>query len=110
MTRGQGGWTESVLYDFGENSGDGGVPSSGVVLDGAENLYGVAPKGGIYSGGTVYELSPGSGGWNETLLYTFGGKKNDVFQADTGLVWDDAGNLYGTTFSGGAYGMVGSFN
>jgi uncharacterized repeat protein (TIGR03803 family) len=104
LTPGSSGWTESVLYSFGEGKGDGGHAGSGVVLDGSGNLYGVVPFGGNGGRGTAYELSPGSGGWAETLLYSFGGRKNDGYEANTGLIWDDAGDLYGTALSGGAYG------
>jgi uncharacterized repeat protein (TIGR03803 family) len=104
LTPGSSGWTESVLYSFGANNGDGIVPYAGVVLDAAGDLYGTTVGGGASEGGTVYELSPGSGGWNETLLYGFGGKNNDGYCPYAGLIWDNAGDLYGTTEMGGTHG------
>jgi len=103
LTSESNGWTESVLYSFGENKGDGGRPYSGVVLDAAGNLYGVTPGGGRWLGGMEYELSPGSNGWSETLLHSFGGG-NDGYSSLAGLTWDGASKLYGTTSKGGAQG------
>jgi uncharacterized repeat protein (TIGR03803 family) len=49
-------------------------------------------------------LSRRSGGWDETLLYSFGGKNNDGYEPEAGLTWDYAGNLYGTAEMGGTHG------
>ncbi len=105
--RSGGGWTESVLYSFQDGS-DGGVPYGGLVMDAAGNLYGAAAVGG--SGfedfpGTIYELSPpvGSGGsWTFTKLYTFQSSSSTDGSNPYGtLIFDHAGNLYGTTVGGG---------
>jgi uncharacterized repeat protein (TIGR03803 family) len=100
LTPGSNGWTESVLHSFGKP--DGGRPYSGVVLDAKGNLYGVTSGGGDLLGGAAYELSPGSDGWTETLLHTFGGT-NDGYFSLGGLAWDGTNKLYGTTSKGGAY-------
>jgi uncharacterized repeat protein (TIGR03803 family) len=100
--------TESVLYSFSGGS-DGGGPPAGLVADRAGNFYGVTASGGQTSGncannqgcGVVFELSPdGSGGWTETVLYTFTGGTDGAFPASTLLI-DDSGNLYGAAASGG---------
>jgi uncharacterized repeat protein (TIGR03803 family) len=103
--------TETVLYRFTGGS-DGGHPTSGLVLDDAGNLYGTAQVGGqsatyechLAGCGVVFELSPPTqpgGSWTETTLYAFlGSPDGNVPWAS--LIFDKAGNLYGTTFSGGA--------
>jgi len=104
-----GKWTEQVIYSFCSNSGcsDGSYPASGVVFDTAGNLYGTTFSGGDYGGGTVFELMPNNGMWTEKVLHSFG-EGNDGTGPEAGLVIDANGNLYGTTFFGGAYhgGMV----
>src|SRR5260370_1173244 len=66
------GWTETVLYRFcpqgGSNCSDGAAPSSGLIMDGAGNLYGTTARGGAGGsfGGTVFKLAPTGTGWAET--------------------------------------------
>lgn len=100
--------TEPVLYNFGAQVGDGSVPSSRLTSDGAGNFYGTTRgQGWGGSGGTVFELSPnGSGGWNETVLYVFCSAPNCADGANpySGVIFDHAGNLYGTAYDGGAPG------
>ncbi len=99
---GSGGWTETVLYSLGTNS-DESSPTGGLIMDAAGNLYGTASYGGSYGWGTVFKLSPSSGGWTETTLYSFSGG-DDGLGPNGNLVMDAAGNLYGTTFNGGQGG------
>jgi hypothetical protein len=100
-----GGWTETVLYAF-LGTTDGGQPQSGVILDSAGNLYGTTLLGGdvgcsSIGCGTVYELVKGSGGtWTEKILHEFTGG-SDGGNPFGGLVFDSAGNLYGTTSAWG---------
>src|SRR5579872_2339623 len=104
-----GPWNETVLYTFlGPEVGDGGNPISSVIFDGNGNLYGTTPIGGAASAGAVFELTPpanGSGQWSEIILYSFKGSP-DGESPEAGLRFDQTGNLYGTTSSGG----VGSCN
>ena len=95
-------WTESVLYSFTGGS-DGINPPAGVTLDTHGNLFGTTSLGGANGVGVVYELSPSSSGWTETILYNFQGL-NDGQNPVGGVVLDRAGNLYGTTFDGGVNG------
>ena len=92
-------WQETVLHSFTGGS-DGEDPGNGnLVFDQAGNLYGATATGG-YGEGLVYEFSPSNGGWKETVLYDFNGE--DGFNPNSGLLLDNAGNLYGTTDAGGA--------
>jgi uncharacterized repeat protein (TIGR03803 family) len=93
-------WQETVLYNFTGGS-DGGNPyTSNVVLDSAGNLYGTTGGGGEYGAGVVFELNPSGGSWTETVLYSFTGGADGGGPA-SGVIFDAAGNLYGTTVNGG---------
>ncbi len=93
---------ESVLYSFGSTSADGINPVTNVTFDAAGNLYGVAAAGGANGYGTVFELMPQSGGgWTEKTLYSFGNSAFDGKVPTGALIFDGAGNLYGTTAYGG---------
>jgi uncharacterized repeat protein (TIGR03803 family) len=99
---GNGGFNETTLHHFTLGA-DGAYPRSSVIFDNAGNLYGTASGGG-YGYGVVFQLSRVGSGWNETTLYTF------TNGADGGIPWsslimDSAGNLYGTTISGGPGGF-----
>jgi len=96
-------WTETVLYRFAGGS-DGAAPASNLIFDAAGNLYGTTNGGGnVSSGGTVFQLTPPlaqGGAWTETVLYRFAGGRDGKTPL-AGLVFDQAGNLYGTTLFGG---------
>jgi uncharacterized repeat protein (TIGR03803 family) len=105
---GHGGWNETVLHRFNPFNGDGYAPFSGLIFDSAGNLYGTTAGGGTQGFGTVFELAPdGHGGWNETVLHSFDSQDGEAPIA--GLIFDAAGNLYGTTERGGAQGMGTAF-
>jgi hypothetical protein len=80
--------TEKIVHSF-SGGADGSNPPGGVVLDANGNLYGVMPGGGTTDGGTVFELSPSSGGtWSKTLLYSFNSKQGDLGYPASNLVFD----------------------
>jgi uncharacterized repeat protein (TIGR03803 family) len=88
---------ETVLYNF-TGGADGANPGAGVIRDSAGNLYGTTSAGGLCAGcGVVFELHAAG---NETTLYSFTGGA-DGARPLAGVVRDSAGNLYGTTYSGG---------
>jgi uncharacterized repeat protein (TIGR03803 family) len=95
LTPSNGGWTERTLYHLGSD-----MPVSGVIFDKSGNLYGTTSQGGIYGFGMVYELTPSGDGWVENTLYSFQGG-SDGENPWGGLIFDDSGNLYGTTVQGG---------
>jgi uncharacterized repeat protein (TIGR03803 family) len=100
LTPSGGGWTEQVLYSFQGGSNDGELPYGGLIFDQAGNLYGTALDGGSAGDGVIYELTPSSGGWTETILHAFQG--SDGSQPFAGLIADKSGNLYGVASGGGS--------
>jgi len=97
-----GAWQEVVLHSFGSET-DGTGPIGDLIFDASGNLYGATRNGGSFGYGTVYELTPTPSGWQETVLHDFAGGSGGESTA-TGVVLDKAGNLYGTTESGGDVG------
>jgi uncharacterized repeat protein (TIGR03803 family) len=105
---------ETEIYSFCSDPDctDGALPLGGLIQDAAGNLYGTTEEGDSY--GTVYQLAPptqSGGNWTETVLYNFACSDPtcpDGANPFAGLVQDAAGNLYGTTMSGGGYGSVGT--
>ncbi|MFY9646853.1 MAG: choice-of-anchor tandem repeat GloVer-containing protein [Terriglobales bacterium] len=91
-----GSWTEETLHTF--NSGAGGL-----AVDATGNLYGVTSFDGSYGYGSVFELSPGSGGWTETDLYSFNPENGSDGWYPSAVVLDGKGNIYGTTYYGGVF-------
>ena len=91
---------ETVLYSF-TGGDDGGYPFAGVILDWAGNLYGTAAVGGAAGAGVVFKLDKKG---HETVLYSFTGGDDGGYPYYANLIQDWAGNLYGTTSSGGAAG------
>jgi uncharacterized repeat protein (TIGR03803 family) len=90
---------EKVLHSF--NGKDGNGPA-GLIFDGSGNLYGTTSVGGKYDYGTVFELSPKTGGgWTETVLHNFDYNHKDGTLPEPSLIFDRSGNLYGTTDLGG---------
>jgi len=90
---------EKVLYNF-TGGADGANPNSSLIFDASGNLYGTTYAGGANGDGTVFEVTQAG---VETVLYSFAGG-TDGANPMSKLSFDAAGNLYGTTFYGGAYG------
>lgn len=102
--KGGGAWTETVLHSF--QGLDGKIPIGGLNFDGAGNLYGTTSEGGTANYGVVFELSPqGGGSWTETVLYSFGANsQDDGGYPVASMIFDSAGDLYGTAAYGGGGG------
>jgi hypothetical protein len=105
-------WTKTVLHSFNGGIGDstdGYDPNGGLVFDRSGAIYGTTGGGGtgpsIYADGTIFKLTPSANGiWQETVLLSFIGigaaAQAGVFP-NPGLIIDDAGALFGTTYFGG---------
>src|ERR1700677_4167453 len=102
MPNSEGGYSEKILHSFNYNGRDGYNPLAGLILDVAGNLYGTTIGGGIYAYGTVYELTPRTGGgWRQMILHNF--EDADGQEPRGGVILDGLGNLYGTTLHGGTF-------
>ena len=101
---GNGSWTETVIYNFcpaAPSCTDGQNPAfSTLLFDANGNLYGTANSGGATGNGVVYKLSPSSGTWTQSVVYSFLGQP-DAANPVNGLIMDGAGNLFGTAYNGG---------
>ena len=88
-----GSWTESVLHSF--NSGDGAYSRRRPHLRCGRKSLRHDLRGGAHNFGTVFKLTPNAdGSWTESVLYRFRG--NPASTPFAGLIFDAAGNLYGT--------------
>lgn len=102
MTPGPGGtWQFTTLYEF-QGQPDAGFPYGGLIADAHGILYGTTYYGGANGAGSVFKLGPGPtfGAWRDAVLYSFQGSTDGGMPLST-LVFDSAGNLYGTSSAGG---------
>jgi len=91
------GWTEQILHNFCSQPDceDGASSWASLTIDGAGNLFG--------TGHVAFELSRNfNGTWIETTLHVFTGQNGDGVTPRTGVIFDRAGNLYGTAGGGGS--------
>jgi uncharacterized repeat protein (TIGR03803 family) len=97
-------WTHKLLYSF-TGGLDGAYPTAaGVIFDASGNLYGTTYSGGLFGYGVIFRVAPpttAGGEWTETVIYSFQGQSNDGAHPESGLIFDRAGNLFGTTTEGG---------
>ena len=100
LTKSGGSWKAKTLVTF--DGANGSQPFAGLIRDSKGVLYGTTWEGGAYNGGSVFALSRSGGKWVEQTIWDFGGTGDGV-QPTSGLVIDTSGNLYGTTYLGGAY-------
>lgn len=100
-----GAWYYRVLYKFLGGTTDGSLPSGSLTRRGG-NFYGVTGEGGAYGFGTVFEVIPPTapgGAWTDSILHSFGASGDGTFPKYN-VIFDGAGNLYGTTQDGGGNG------
>ncbi len=92
-------WQETVLHLF-SGQPDGSSPTSRLLFDSTGNLYGTTFFGGSYNDGAAYELSPGNGGWTESVIYSFneGNLGKGVALPAGYLAIDQTNNLYGASY------------
>jgi hypothetical protein len=97
-----GGFTYQAIHQFSQATGDGANPGSALIFDAKGNLYGVTPNGGNGCG-IVFELSPPANGgkWKENILHNFDSNGDDGCNPSGRLIFDQAGDLFGSTFNGG---------
>jgi uncharacterized repeat protein (TIGR03803 family) len=98
--------SDTVLYSFCSQTScvDGYIPYGSLVADSSgDHLYGTTYEGGANNYGEVFELTKSGGSWSESVIYSFTGpNNNDGAYPFAGLVFDTDGNLFGTTYQGGA--------
>jgi uncharacterized repeat protein (TIGR03803 family) len=100
LTSTDGKWAERILHSF--NGKDGSSPVASLTMDAKGNLYSTTEVGGVHNDGTVFELSLSSNSsWKEKILHSFNG--TDGESPFSNVIFDAAGNLYGTTLMGGSY-------
>ena len=90
-------WSEMDIYDF-PNPSSGSVPEGGLIADSSGNLYGTT-IGSSEGAAVVFELTPSGGSWNYQVVYS----SPNFAGSWANLSMDGAGNLYGTTYQGGAH-------
>ncbi|HEX4159813.1 MAG TPA: choice-of-anchor tandem repeat GloVer-containing protein [Rhizomicrobium sp.] len=114
-------YTEHVIHNFcaKANCPDGAGPLAAPIIDVDGNLYGSAELGGKANAGTLYEMTPVTGGWKYTVLHNFCNENNcsdgadpteslSYLGQDSGQPWDMHTPLYGTTAEGGEGGGFGN--
>ena len=102
VNHGGGAYTPTTLLSF--NGANGQYPYAGLIADAAGDLFGTTAEGGTYNNGTVFELvNHGGGVYTPVTLLSFNGTNGT--NPYSGLTADAAGDLFGTTNSGGAYGV-----
>lgn len=94
---GGGSFTFTLLFSF---TGSGG-PAATLTMDAAGNIYGTTTNDGAFGQGSVFKLTPSGGGFTFTSLHDFTGG-TDGGRPFSNVIFDAAGNLYGTTLQGGA--------
>ena len=91
-------WTYNKIHVFTGSDGSGPNRTAPLVFDSAGNMYGTKLGGGEANSGLVYEMTPSSGGWTESVLYSFAGGSDGA--APRGITFDEAGNIYGVASGG----------
>ena len=98
LSFGQSNYTFSTLVTF-TGSKQGPKYPSNLIIDSSGNLYGTSYDGGKFGFGTVFKVTPAG---KVSVLHSFAGQPSDGALPYDALARDKAGNLYGTTYSGGS--------
>jgi len=102
LTPSGGSWTYSLLQSF--SGGTQAGPLANLVMDASGNLYGTTAIAGAFSQGAVFKLTRTESGWTYSSLHDFTGG-SDGGSPHCNVIFDSAGNIYGTTAAGGANGQ-----
>ncbi len=102
------GWGKTTIYVFPNGSGCSSPEYGGLIFDGAGNMYGTTQGGGPYGQGCVFEETRSGNNWTFSEIYGFRGQAGDGAQPYGGVIFDNLGNLYGTTANGGSDGNLGT--
>jgi uncharacterized repeat protein (TIGR03803 family) len=102
LTNSGGVWTKTIVHAFTDTP-DGHGPMAGVTFDAAGNMFGTTSNGGNSGTGVLYEISPTTGGWTESVVYSFSNGADGGFPA-TPVTFDAKGDLFGTAQFGGSAG------
>jgi uncharacterized repeat protein (TIGR03803 family) len=108
VRRVKGVWQETVIHSFSEQN-DGIYPYGPVAIDSAGNLFGTTWQslvGGVGGAGIVFQLTLKKKIWQETILHQFD-SPGDGGNPYSGVVLDNSGKIYGTTYWGGNFGGTG---
>ncbi len=99
-------WTETIVYRF-QGRDDGAFPVGNLIFDQAGNIYGTAEAGGANNKGVVFKLTHSGENWTQSTLYSFTGGADGADPVG-GVIFDNGGNLDGTTSAGGtnSFGAV----
>jgi uncharacterized repeat protein (TIGR03803 family) len=100
MTPSGGSWTYEVIYSVRGIAG----PYGTLMMDAQGNLYGTTFQDGSHLYGSAFKLTPSQGSWTYTSLHDFTNGVDGGYPLSS-LVFDTAGNLYGTAALGGAHGL-----
>jgi uncharacterized repeat protein (TIGR03803 family) len=95
-----GTWAYHILHRFGSYATDGLAPYGGLVMDTSGNFYGTTIGGGAHGDGTVFKIVFTHGQWKKTTVYDFPPNCAEGCGPGTTLVFDKAGNLYGSDGGG----------
>jgi uncharacterized repeat protein (TIGR03803 family) len=95
-------WTQSVIHAF-RGTDDGQGPGARLTIADDGTIYGMAPTGGAYGAGTIYEIKPGKGDAKFKVIHAFTGGEDGTGGSAGALVLR-TGDLYGSAISGGADG------
>ncbi len=102
--RSSAGYALRVIHTF-TGASDGSSGSAGKLVLRGGRIFGAATTGGNHGSGTVFQLTPTqTGEWDFKTLYSFAGAPDGVFPYGA-LLFDAAGNIYGTTYYGGTNGL-----
>jgi uncharacterized repeat protein (TIGR03803 family) len=104
LAQAKGKWTETVLYSFTGNDGEYPEDHDGLLIGTDGALYGTTSEGGEYERGTLFKLTISGGAPQEMVLHSFGAYGDGEYPQGGVSLDAKSGALYGTTFSGGAYG------